>query len=73
MGDIDKINFDAKPDRPCGFDLNAKSLGSKANAVLTLSDSKAKFWRRTMIFDGSDPFLAYTFAAGGQYSIRLTS
>jgi len=55
------------------FDLNAKSLGSKANAVLTLSDSQGKVLASNNDFDGSDPFLAYTFAAVVSIQSRLTS
>jgi hypothetical protein len=71
MGDIDKINFDANAGQTMVFDLNAKSLGSKANAVLTLSDSQGKVLASNNDFDGSDPFLAYTFAASGQYTIQV--
>ena len=71
IGDIDELQFDAKAGQTLVFDLNAKSLGSKADAVLTLADSQGKVLASNNDFDGTDPFLAYTFAAAGRYTIRV--
>ena len=71
LGDFDELQFSAKARETLVFDLNAKSLASKANAVLTLSDSEGKVLASNNDFDGTDPFLAYTFAAAGTYKIRV--
>jgi len=71
VGDVDEVQFDAAANQTLVFDLNAKSLGSKVNAVLTLTDLQGKVLASNNDFDGSDPFLAYTFPAAGRYSIRV--
>ena len=71
IGDVDELQFDAKRGQTLVFDLNAKSLGSKADAVLTLVDSQGKVLASNNDFDGTDPFLAYTFQADGHYTIRV--
>src|SRR5439155_10225962 len=42
MGDNDVVQFKAKAGQSLVFDVAAKSLGSKANAVLTLFDAQGK-------------------------------
>jgi hypothetical protein len=71
MGDSDSFDFDAKAGQTILFDLAAKSLGSKANAVLTLADATGKVLASNNDFDGTDPLLAYTIPAEGRYSIRV--
>lgn len=71
MGDTDQVEFTTQAGQMLVFDLNAKSLGSKLNAVLTLSDSEGKVLASNNDFDGSDPFLAYKFPAAGSYTIRV--
>jgi WD40 repeat protein len=71
LGDYDEEEFSAKAGDTLVFDLNAKSLGSKANAVLTLSDAEGKVLASNNDFDGTDPFLAYTFKSDGTYKIRV--
>jgi len=71
-GDVEQIEFDARAGQTLVFDAAAKSLGSRSDLVLTLFDSTSKVLASNNGFDGSpDPFLAYTFAAGGRYSIRV--
>src|SRR5207249_1562570 len=66
MGAIDELDFDAKTGQTLVFDLAAKSLGSKADAVLTLMDSDGKVLASNNDFDGtSDPLLAYRFSTDG--------
>ncbi|HMC28037.1 MAG TPA: hypothetical protein VKM56_09630, partial [Verrucomicrobiae bacterium] len=71
IGDIDELQFEARRGQTLVFDLNAKSLGSKADAVLTLIDFQGKVLASNNDFDGTDPFLAYTFPADGRYTIRV--
>src|SRR6185369_6331110 len=73
MGDTDALDFDARTGQTLLFDLAAKSLGSKANAVLTLSDASGKVLANNNDFDGgTDPLLAYTFSADGRYTVRIS-
>lgn len=54
------------------FDVAARSLGSKAGVVLTLSDADGKVLASSNGYDvGGDPFLAYQFASAGQYRLRV--
>ena len=71
MGDADAFDFEAKAGQTIIFDVAAKNLGSKANAVLTLSDANGKVLASNNDFDGTDPLLAYTFAADGRHTIRV--
>jgi len=73
MGDTDHVDFEAKAGQTLIFDLAAKSLGSKANAVLTLSDAQGKVLASNNDFDGTtDPLVAYTFSADGRYSVQVS-
>ncbi|MCI0535874.1 MAG: hypothetical protein L0Z50_11680, partial [Verrucomicrobiales bacterium] len=70
-GDAEEFSFQAKAGQTLTFDVAAKSLGSKSDLVLTLSDLNGKVLASNNGFDGSaDPFLAHTFAADGRYIIR---
>ena len=72
MGDTDELDFEARAGQTVVFDLAAKSLGSKANAILTLLDSEARVLASNNDFDGSnDPLLVYTFSVDGRYTIRV--
>jgi hypothetical protein len=71
-GDADQLNFEAQAGETLVFDVAAKSLGSKADAVLTLLDAEGKVLASNNGFDDSaDPFLAYTFVADGRYGVRV--
>jgi len=72
-GDSDQIEFEAKAGQTLVFDVAAKSLGSKADGVLTLLDATGKVLASNNGFDGSaDPFLAYNFAADGRYRVQVS-
>lgn len=71
MGDTDTFEFDARKNQTLIFDLNAKLLGSKADAVLTLTDAEGKVLASNNDFDNGDPFLAYTFTQDGTYRVRV--
>ncbi len=71
-GQVDRFDFDAKAGQTLVFDLSAKSLGSKADAVLTLLDETGRVLASNNGFDGSpDPFLGYAFAADGRYHVEV--
>ncbi len=71
-GDSDNVDFEAKAGQTILFDLAAKSLGSKASAVLTLADSEGKVLASANDFEsGNDPLLAHTFSADGHYTIHV--
>ncbi|PYJ80657.1 MAG: hypothetical protein DME22_23725, partial [Verrucomicrobia bacterium] len=72
-GAVDQFDFDARAGQTLVFDVAAKSLGSKADGVLTLLDASGRVLAGNNGFDGSpDPLLAYTFAAEGRYSLRVS-
>jgi mono/diheme cytochrome c family protein/sugar lactone lactonase YvrE len=72
-GDVDHYDFEAKAGQTLVFDVSAKSLGSKADAMLTLIDADGKVLASNNGFDGNpDPFLAHTFAADGRYTVRVS-
>ncbi len=72
-GDSDQIQFDAKAGQTLVFDAAARSIGSKADPVLTLLDATGKVLASNNSFDASaDPLLAYTFATGGRYTLRVS-
>jgi WD40 repeat protein/mono/diheme cytochrome c family protein len=71
-GDVDTFAFEAKTGQTYVFDLNAKLLGSKADAVLTLTDADGKVLASNSGYEGGDPFLAYTFPKDGRYEVRVS-
>ncbi|HEY0455523.1 MAG TPA: c-type cytochrome domain-containing protein, partial [Verrucomicrobiae bacterium] len=72
MGDVDDYEFSAKAGETLVFDVNAKILGSKANAVLTLFDASGKVLASNNDFDGNDPFIAYKFTEAGTFKVRVS-
>lgn len=71
-GDRDQFSFTAKAGQLLVFDLQAKTLGSKANPVLTLLDASGKVVASNNDFDGTDPLIAQKFEADGQYTVRVS-
>ncbi|MGE0610469.1 MAG: c-type cytochrome domain-containing protein, partial [Pirellulales bacterium] len=72
-GDTDRFTFDAYSGQTVVFDLAAATIGSKANAVITLLDGNGKVLATSNDFDGQpDPLLAYTFAADGRYTVEAS-
>ena len=72
QGDRDRYQFDARAGETLVFDLTAADIGSKANAVLTLTDSAGRVLATDNDFGGSlDPLLAYRFTADGRYAIEV--
>lgn len=72
-GDIDFFAFDAKAGQKLTCDLSATSIGSKANAILTLYDSTGRVLADNNDFGGSpDPLLAFTIPADGRYLVQVS-
>jgi len=71
-GDADEIVFKAAKGDSLVFDLAAKSIGSKANAMLTVLDDHGTVLGANNGLDGSDPLLNFRFAAAGNYHLRIT-
>jgi mono/diheme cytochrome c family protein len=71
-GDQEEFRFDAKSGQTLVFDVAAKSIGSKAETVLTLTDAHGKVLASNSGFDNSsDPLLVHTFTSDGQCVIRV--
>jgi WD40 repeat protein len=71
-GDNDEWDVPGKAGQTLVFDLAAKSLGSKVNAVMTLSDAEGKVLASNNDYDGLDPLIAYTIPADGTYRLRVS-
>ena len=69
-GESDRYEFEAKAGTTLIFDCQAQTLGSKVNAVLTLTDAAGRVLATDNKFDASgDPFIAHKFAADGRHAI----
>ena len=69
-GESDRYEFEVKAGTTLIFDCQAKTLGSKADGVLTLTDAAGRVLATDNKFDASgDPFIAHKFAADGRYAI----
>lgn len=72
-GESDRYEFAAKAGVTMVFDCQAKSLGSKAAAVLSLTDSAGRVLATNSSFDsGGDPFIAHKFAADGRFTVVVS-
>jgi hypothetical protein len=70
-GDADEIIFNAAKSDSLAIDLAAKSIGSKANTVLTLLDDQGIVLAENNGFDGGDPLLNFLVPASGKYHLRI--
>ena len=70
-GDADEIVFKGAKGDSLVFDLAAKSIGSKANAMLTLLDDHGAVLAANNGFDGGDPLLHFSLPATGKYHLRI--
>lgn len=72
-GDEDCFRFATAAGQTIVFELAAKSLGSKLNAVLTLFDAQGKVVASNNDFDAeTDPLLTHSFATAGDYVVRVS-
>lgn len=69
-GRSDEVGFTASAGQTLVFDFAARSLGSKLNAVLTLLDESGAVLASS--HQNDDPFLAWKFARGGRYTVRVS-
>jgi dipeptidyl aminopeptidase/acylaminoacyl peptidase len=72
-GDIDHYAFEGKAGETVVFDLAARSVGSKADCVLTVLDENGRLVASQNNFDGGeDPLLAFKVPADGRYAVRVS-
>jgi WD40 repeat protein len=72
-GDVDSFAIDAKAGQKLVCEVTASSIGSKANAVLTLFDAHGRLLADNNDFGGtSDPLLAFSVPADGRYVIQIS-
>ncbi len=72
LGDVDHFGFDARAGQQLVFDVAARRLGSKANAVLTVFDPQGRAVATNNDFDGDvDPLLTLTATMDGTYVVRV--
>jgi hypothetical protein len=71
-GDTDLFSVEARKGETLVLDLAAKRLGSKLEAVLTLSDPSGRLVASNIDFEGeADPLVAYEVPADGVFSVRV--
>jgi hypothetical protein len=71
-GDVDSIRFRAHAGETLVFDAIAKSIGSDADIVLTLSDDRGRVIASSNDSDGSvDPLLTYQVPSDGDLSLQV--
>src|SRR5262249_10437096 len=70
-GDADEIEFQAKAGQSLVFDVAARSIGSKAEVMLSLFDSKGALLASNAGFDGGDPLMGFQVPASGSYRLRI--
>lgn len=71
-GDIDTFEFAAQAGRTLVFDAAAKSLGSKADLVLSIADVHGRVLESNNGFDKTgDPLIAHRFAESGSYRLLV--
>ncbi len=72
-GDRDRFEFTAAAGQTLVFDLAAKSLGSKADAVLALVDREDHVLASSNDFDATgDPLIAHTFTQAGRFAVVVS-
>jgi WD40 repeat protein/mono/diheme cytochrome c family protein len=72
QGEIDRFAFDATAGQTMILELMSRSIGGKANAVLSLFDGENKLLASNNDFNGqSDPFIACTLPADGRYRVTV--
>jgi hypothetical protein len=69
--DDDEITFEASKGDSLVFDLAARSIGSKANVLLTLMDERGSVLAANNGFDGDDPLMQFLISAKGKYRLRI--
>jgi hypothetical protein len=70
-GDLDEVEFQARAGQTIVLDLSTKSIGSKADATMTLFDSYGTLIQANSGFDGPEPLIAFTAAKTGRYKVQI--
>ena len=69
---VDEFSVEVSEGETRIFDVQAKELGSKANATLAILDAQGRTVGSNDDYLGSDdPFLMHTFTAAGRYRVRV--
>ena len=71
-GDVDSFAFDAKAGQKLVLEVAAGTIGSKANAVLSLFDSAGRLVADNNDFGGSDPLVDFTVPTDGRYTVQVS-
>ncbi len=71
-GDADELLVHAKAGESLVFDVSAKSIGSKAEIMLSLFNEKGELIASNNGFDGGDPLLNVQIPANGDYRLRVS-
>jgi WD40 repeat protein len=72
-GESERFEFAAAAGQTLVFDLAAKSVGSKADAVLALVDRDGHVLASSYDFDATgDPFIAHTFREAGRFAVVVS-
>jgi hypothetical protein len=71
-GKPDEIEIEARAGESLVLDVSAKSIGSKANAILTLFDEKGALLGSDNSGDGGDPLLNFQVPKTGRYRIQIS-
>ncbi len=70
-GDSDEIDFEATAGQSLVLDLAAKTIGSKATAMLALFDQKGVLVAANNGLDGDDPLIHFPVPVTGHYRVRI--
>src|SRR6266850_2996029 len=71
-GKADEVRFQGHVDDTLVFDLAARSIGSKANALLTLYDEQGALLASNNGLDGGDPLLTFHIPKTAEYKIQIS-
>ena len=70
-GDVDNVELEARAGETLVFDVAAKSIGSPANAMLTLFDDQNSLVASNNGLEGGDPLLTVKIPRTGRYRIQI--
>ena len=71
-GKPDEIEIECWAGESLVFDLSAKRIGSKANAILTLLDQKGTMLAENNGWDDGDPLLSFRVPETGRYRVQVS-
>src|SRR5262249_29682156 len=71
-GKVDEIAIQCQRGESLVFDVAAKTIGSKANVLITLLDSQRRMVASNSGFDGADPLLDFKVPESGVYMVQIS-